>query len=61
MREVMQLLDGNADLQELPHASTSFGNFTNVEASEISLAIQPSFDKDLTATSSTDSVPYSGR
>ncbi|XP_030925137.1 L-type lectin-domain containing receptor kinase IV.1-like [Quercus lobata] len=61
MRQVMQLLDGDAELQELPHESTSFGNFTNVEASEISLAIQPSFDKDLTATSSTDSVLYSGR
>ena len=61
IRQVMQLLDGDAELQELPHESTSFGNFPNVEESEISLAIHPSFDKDLTATSSTDSVLYSGR
>ncbi|XP_050290616.1 L-type lectin-domain containing receptor kinase IV.1-like [Quercus robur] len=61
MREVMQLLDGDADLQELPHESTSFGNFTNVEASEILLSINSSFDKGLTASSSTDSVLYSGR
>ncbi|KAK4606575.1 hypothetical protein RGQ29_000703 [Quercus rubra] len=61
MREVMQLLDGDADLQELPHASTSFGNFTNVEASEILLSINSSFKKGFTASSSTDSVLYSGR
>ena len=61
MRQVMQLLDCDAELQELPHESTSFGNFPNVEASEISLAIHPSFDKDLKATSSIDSVLYSGR
>ncbi|KAK4538986.1 hypothetical protein RGQ29_032081 [Quercus rubra] len=61
MREVMQLLDGNADLQELPHASTSFGNFTNVEASEILLSINSAFEKGFTASSSTDSVLYSGR
>ena len=61
MREVMQLLDGDADLQELPHASTSFGNFTNVEASEILLSINSAFEKGFTASSSTDSVLYSGR
>ncbi|KAK7842960.1 l-type lectin-domain containing receptor kinase iv.1 [Quercus suber] len=61
MRQVMQFLDGNAELQELPHESTSFGNFTNVEASEILLSINSSFDKGLTASSSTDSVLYSSR
>nr|XP_023922353.1 L-type lectin-domain containing receptor kinase IV.1-like [Quercus suber]POE98068.1 l-type lectin-domain containing receptor kinase iv.2 [Quercus suber] len=61
MRQVMQLLDGDANLQEFPHESTSFGNFTNVEASEILFSINSSFDKGLTASSSTDSVLYSGR
>ncbi|XP_023922329.1 L-type lectin-domain containing receptor kinase IV.1 [Quercus suber] len=60
-RQVMQLLDGDAELQELPHESTSFGNFTNVEASEILLSINSSFGKGLTASSSTDSVLYSDR
>ncbi|KAF3957178.1 hypothetical protein CMV_017783 [Castanea mollissima] len=59
--QVLQLLDSDADLQELPHESTSFGNFTDVEASEILLSINSSFDKGLAASSSTDSVLYRGR
>ncbi|KAM3704346.1 hypothetical protein ACJW30_04G173500 [Castanea mollissima] len=61
MRQVMQLLDGDTDLQELPHESTIFGNFTDVEASEILLSINSSSDKGFTASSSTDSVLCSGR
>ncbi|XP_075662295.1 L-type lectin-domain containing receptor kinase IV.2-like [Castanea sativa] len=61
MRQVMQLLDGDTDLQELPHESTIFGNFTDVEASEILLSINQSFNEGFMASSSTDSVLYSGR
>ena len=39
MRQVMQFLDGNANLPELPHESTGFGYFTSVEASEILVPI----------------------
>jgi serine/threonine protein kinase len=61
MRQVMQLLDGNADLQELPHESTGFGNFTSVEASEILMSIPSSFGTGLMPSSSSNTMLYSGR
>uniref|UniRef100_A0A2N9ITQ4 non-specific serine/threonine protein kinase n=1 Tax=Fagus sylvatica TaxID=28930 RepID=A0A2N9ITQ4_FAGSY len=60
MRQVMQFLDGNADLQELPHESTGFGNFTSVEASEILMSIPSSFGMGLTPSSSTNTMLYNG-
>ena len=52
MRQVMEFLDGNADLQELPHEGTGFGNFTSVEASEILVSIP--------SCPSTNTMLYSG-
>jgi hypothetical protein len=34
MRQVVQFLDGDADLQELPHDSAFFGTFTSNESSD---------------------------
>jgi len=34
MRQVVQFLDGDADLQELPHDSPIFGTFTTNESSD---------------------------
>ncbi|KAK7813530.1 putative l-type lectin-domain containing receptor kinase v.2 [Quercus suber] len=56
MRQVMQFLDGNADLQELPHESACVGDFTSVEASEILLSIASSFGMGLTPCSSSNSI-----
>ncbi|KAK4606574.1 hypothetical protein RGQ29_000702 [Quercus rubra] len=56
MRQVMQFLDGNADLQELPHESACVGNFTSVEASEILSSIPSSFGMGLTPCSSSNSI-----
>uniref|UniRef100_A0A7N2KP28 Protein kinase domain-containing protein n=1 Tax=Quercus lobata TaxID=97700 RepID=A0A7N2KP28_QUELO len=61
MKQVMQFLDGNADLPELPHDSACFGNFTRVEESEILLSIPQSFGKYLSPSSSTDSILKFGR
>uniref|UniRef100_A0A2N9IQ15 non-specific serine/threonine protein kinase n=1 Tax=Fagus sylvatica TaxID=28930 RepID=A0A2N9IQ15_FAGSY len=61
MRQVMQFLDGDADLPELPHDSACFGNFARVEASEILMSIPSSFGTGLTPSSSTDSILNSGR
>jgi serine/threonine protein kinase len=60
MRQVMQFLDGNADLQELPHESTCFDNFTSFEASEILMSIPSSFGTGLTPYSSSNTMLYSG-
>ena len=51
MKQVMQFLDGNADLPELPHDSACFGNFTRVEEPEILLSIPQSFGKYLSPSS----------
>jgi serine/threonine protein kinase len=61
MRQVMQFLDGDADLPELPHDSACFGNFARVEASEILMSIPSSFGTGLTPSSSTGSILNSGR
>jgi serine/threonine protein kinase len=61
MRQLMQFLDGNADLPELPHDSACFGNFARVEAFEILMSIPSSFGTSLTPSSSTDSILNSGR
>jgi serine/threonine protein kinase len=70
MRQVMQFLDGNADLPELPHESIGFGNFTSVktsgnftsvEASEILVPIPSSFGMGLMPSSSSNTILYSGR
>ncbi|KAF3957180.1 hypothetical protein CMV_017785 [Castanea mollissima] len=61
MKQVMQFLNGNADLPELPHESACFGNFTRVEESEILLSIPQSFGKYLSPSSSTDSILKCGR
>jgi serine/threonine protein kinase len=60
MRQVMEFLDGNADLQELPHEGTGFGNFTSVEASEILVSIPSSYGMGLTPSPSTNTMLYSG-
>uniref|UniRef100_A0A7N2LM69 non-specific serine/threonine protein kinase n=1 Tax=Quercus lobata TaxID=97700 RepID=A0A7N2LM69_QUELO len=49
MRQVMQFLDGNADLQELPHESACVVNFTSVE-------VPSSFGMGLTPCSSSNSI-----
>nr|XP_023922347.1 L-type lectin-domain containing receptor kinase IV.2-like [Quercus suber]POE98064.1 l-type lectin-domain containing receptor kinase iv.2 [Quercus suber] len=56
MRQVIQFLNGNADLQELPHVSACVGDFTSVEASEILLSIASSFGMGLTPCSSSNSI-----
>ena len=60
MRQVMQFLDRNAHLQELPHESTCFDNFTSFEASEILMSIPSSFGTGLTPYSSSNTMLYSG-
>ncbi|KAK4606585.1 hypothetical protein RGQ29_000710 [Quercus rubra] len=61
IKQVMQFLDGNDDLQELPHDNACFGNFTRVEESEILLSIPRSFGKYLSPSPSTDSILKCGR
>ena len=61
MRQVMQFLDDNVDLPELPHDSACFGNFTRVGASDILLSIPSLNSKGLTPSSSTDSILKYGR
>ncbi|XP_059444239.1 L-type lectin-domain containing receptor kinase IV.2-like [Corylus avellana] len=61
MKQVMQFLDGDADLQELPHDNASFGASTSNEASDFmsfpfSQAYVPS-----SSMSSTDSILRVGR
>ncbi|KAM4083366.1 hypothetical protein ACB094_08G050800 [Castanea mollissima] len=60
MKQVMQFLNGNADLPELPHNSACFGNFTRVEESEILLSIPQPFGKYLSPSSSTNSILKGG-
>ena len=62
MRQVMQFLDGNADLPELPYDNACFSNFTSTETSEILLSIPSSYGKGSAPSSSTtDSILKSGR
>jgi serine/threonine protein kinase len=62
MRQVMQFLDGNADLPELPHDNASFGNLTSFGASEMLLSIPSSVGKGSAPSfSTTDSILQSGR
>ena len=62
MRQVMQFLDGNADLPELPYDNACFSNFTSTETSEILLSIPSSYGKGSAPSSSTtDSILISGR
>ncbi|XP_065627730.1 L-type lectin-domain containing receptor kinase IV.1-like [Quercus suber] len=62
MRQVMQFLDGNADLPELPYDNACFSNFTSTETSEILLSIPSSYGKGSAPSSSTtDSILRSGR
>ena len=61
MRQVMQFLDDNVDLPELPHDSACFGNFTRVKPSDILLSIPSLNSKGLTPSSSTDSILKYGR
>ena len=58
----MQFLDGNADLQELPHDNACFGNLAGFGASEMLLSIPSSVGKGSAASfSTTDSILKSGR
>jgi hypothetical protein len=60
MRQVMQFLDGNVDLPELPHDSACFGYFTR-ELSEIYLSISSSFVRGSAPSfPTTDSILKSG-
>uniref|UniRef100_A0A2N9J4B3 Protein kinase domain-containing protein n=1 Tax=Fagus sylvatica TaxID=28930 RepID=A0A2N9J4B3_FAGSY len=60
MRQVMQFLDGNVDLPELPHDSACFGYFTR-EVSEIYLSIPSSFGRGSAPSfPTTDSILKSG-
>ncbi|KAK9998678.1 hypothetical protein SO802_018281 [Lithocarpus litseifolius] len=62
MRQVMQFLDGNADLPESPYDNACFSNFTSTETSEILLSITSSYGKGSAPSSSTtDSILKSGR
>ncbi|XP_030965344.1 L-type lectin-domain containing receptor kinase IV.1-like [Quercus lobata] len=62
MRQVMQFLDGNADLPELPYDNACFSNFTSTETSEILLSIPSSYGNGSAPSSSTtDSILKSGR
>jgi hypothetical protein len=58
MRQVMQLLDGDADLPELPHDS-AFGAFTSYESSDFMSF--PSTHASAPSMSTTDSILKSGR
>jgi hypothetical protein len=62
MRQVMQFLDGNADLPELPHDNACFGNLTSFGASEMLLSIPSSFGRSSAPSfSTTDSILKYGR
>uniref|UniRef100_A0A2N9ITY5 non-specific serine/threonine protein kinase n=1 Tax=Fagus sylvatica TaxID=28930 RepID=A0A2N9ITY5_FAGSY len=62
MRQVMQFLDGDADLPELPSDSACFGTCTGNEAFNFLLSFPSSFGKGSGAScSSTDSILKSGR
>ncbi|XP_050290552.1 L-type lectin-domain containing receptor kinase IV.2-like [Quercus robur] len=60
MRQVMQFLDGDADLPELPHDDACFGTSTNSEAYGLSLFPSSSMGS-APSMFSTDSILRSGR
>ncbi|KAK7821025.1 putative l-type lectin-domain containing receptor kinase i.6 [Quercus suber] len=60
MRQVMQFLDGDADLPELPHDDACFGTPTNSEAYGLSL-FPSSSQGSAPSMTSTDSILRSGR
>ncbi|KAK7842962.1 l-type lectin-domain containing receptor kinase i.8 [Quercus suber] len=60
MRQVMQFLDGDADLLELPHDDACFGTSTNSEAYGLSLFPSSSMGS-APSMFSTDSILRSGR
>jgi serine/threonine protein kinase len=59
MKQVMQFLDGDADLQELPHDSVSFGAFTSNES--FGFMSFPFSHASAPSISSTDSILRGGR
>ncbi|KAL4610612.1 hypothetical protein ACB092_08G063400 [Castanea dentata] len=62
MRQVMQFLDGNANLPELPDGSTFFGTFKGNEEHDFLLSFPSSYGKGSAASlSSTDSILINGR
>ncbi|KAM3739819.1 hypothetical protein ACB098_08G051000 [Castanea mollissima] len=62
MRQVMQFLDGNANLPELPDGSTFFGTFKGNEEHDFLLSFPSSSGKGSAASlSSTDSILINGR
>uniref|UniRef100_A0A2N9ISU9 non-specific serine/threonine protein kinase n=1 Tax=Fagus sylvatica TaxID=28930 RepID=A0A2N9ISU9_FAGSY len=62
MRQVMQFLDGDANLPELPNDSACVGRFIGNEAHDFLLSFPSSFGKGSAASySSTDSILRSGR
>ncbi|KAK4606572.1 hypothetical protein RGQ29_000700 [Quercus rubra] len=62
IRQVMQFLDGNANLPELPDGSTFFGTFKGNEEHDYLLSLPSSSGKGSAASlSSTDSILINGR
>jgi len=59
MKQVVQFLDGDADLRELPHYSADFGAFTSNESSD--LMPVPFSQASAPSMSSTDSILRGGR
>ncbi|KAG2669994.1 hypothetical protein I3760_14G063400 [Carya illinoinensis] len=62
MRQVMQILDGNADLPDVPYDSASFGAFTSNEESNFFLSLKSSSGQGSThSMSTTNSILINGR
>jgi hypothetical protein len=59
MKQVVQFLDGDADLRELPHESASFGAFTSNESSDFMST--PFSQASAPSMSTTDSILRGGR
>ena len=61
IRQVMQFLDGNANLPELPDGSTFFGTFKGNEEHDFLLSLPSSFGKgSAVSLSSTNSILING-
>ena len=61
MRQVMEFLDGNANLPELPDGSTLFGTFKGNEEHDFLLSLPSSFGKgSAVSLSSTNSILING-
>ncbi|KAB1225888.1 L-type lectin-domain containing receptor kinase V.5 [Morella rubra] len=62
MRQVMQVLDGDANLPDVPYDTSSLGTFSNYNASDFLVSLPSSFgQRSAPSMSSTDSILKGGR